>query len=120
MHPDRRGLEGIVVRKHKGTPVLAIMVRSVWRSGKDIVPSARRELRAKRNEGGVVKRTQGYLTRRGGRRCMEEDFQIWFCIRGSTAKIISKRSWAVWLYGWCLLFTYPLVGSSTGHLGRCR
>lgn len=85
MHPDRGRLEGIVVRKHQSAPVLAIMVRSIWRSGEDIMPSARRELRAKRNKGGVVKRTRGCLTRRGEQRCMEEDFRIWSCIRGSTA-----------------------------------
>jgi len=38
VHSDRGRSEGIVGRENQGSPVLAIVIRCVWRSGEDVVP----------------------------------------------------------------------------------
>lgn len=39
MHTDCGWCEGVVRWEHEGSPVLAVVVGSVWGSGEDVVPS---------------------------------------------------------------------------------
>lgn len=41
MHADRGRGEGVVGREDEGAPVLALVVRSVFGAGEDVVPPAR-------------------------------------------------------------------------------
>ncbi len=66
MHSDCRGCEGVVWREHQGAPILTIVVGCVWRAGKDIMPSVRR-LVGGRGEEGWGRRTRECWTRRDGR-----------------------------------------------------
>ena len=43
MHADGGRGEGVVGREDKGSPVLAAMVRGIFRAGDYIVPSVRRK-----------------------------------------------------------------------------
>lgn len=40
-HADRRWLEGVVWREHKGSPVLSAFIRGVFGTGDNEVPSIR-------------------------------------------------------------------------------
>lgn len=50
VHSNRRGFERVVVGEYQSTPVLAVVVRSVWRTSKDIMPLENIRLGRMRND----------------------------------------------------------------------
>ena len=43
MHADGRWSERVLWRKHKCSPILSTLIRSLWRPGENIVPSVAME-----------------------------------------------------------------------------